>query len=505
MKKKLLATTNEALSAILPIILIVFFFALFVSPMPVGEFVLFLGGAGLLIFGMGLLTTGMDLVLIPLGNNIGVSMTSTRKIFIIGLVSFVIGVTIAFAGPDLWVLAGLVPGISEWVILITASVGAGFSLLLAVLRIIFGVSLAKILVVCYGLLIFLAIIAPSSFVPVAFDAGGVVTGPISVPFILAMGVGIASVRSDTDSMDDSFGLVALCVVGPVMAMLVIGLLSSPADYVYYPAELPLIETTRDVFHEFSYQLPLQAWGVLQSIWPVFAVFIIYQAITRIYHLNEFLRMLIGFGYTYFGLVLFMMGVEVGFIPIGQFLGSDLANSPMNWLLVPAGALIGYFVVAAEPAIHALRKQIEEVSLGVIPGTAVQRYLAVGVSVALALTMARIILQIPIYWLLFPCYIAAIILTFFVPKIYVGIAFDTAGAVTGPMTSSFILPMAIGATLSPERVMLDAFGTVALIAMTPPVTLQIMGLVYKNKMQAATSADISDIDDEVIIFTSEDEL
>ncbi|MCL1997396.1 MAG: DUF1538 domain-containing protein, partial [Turicibacter sp.] len=214
MKEKLIATTTEALSAILPIVLIVFAFSLFVSPMPAGKFMLFLGGATLLVIGMGLLTMGMDMVLIPLGTDIGMSMTHTRKILLIGGVSFLMGVSISFAGPDLWVLARLVPGIDDWIILVVASVGAGFSLLLAVLRIIFSVSLSKILVAAYGILIILAILAPDNFVPVAFDSGGVVTGPVSVPFILAMGVGIASVRSDKASLDDSFGLVALCVIGP---------------------------------------------------------------------------------------------------------------------------------------------------------------------------------------------------------------------------------------------------------------------------------------------------
>ena len=500
LKEKLIATTTEALSAILPIVLIVFAFSLFVSPMPAGKFMLFLGGATLLVIGMGLLTMGMDMVLIPLGTDIGMSMTHTRKILLIGGVSFLMGVSISFAGPDLWVLARLVPGIDDWIILVVASVGAGFSLLLAVLRIIFSVSLSKILVAAYGILIILAILAPDNFVPVAFDSGGVVTGPVSVPFILAMGVGIASVRSDKASLDDSFGLVALCVIGPALAMLLVGMFFHPdAQAAYVAHVLPDIETTREVFYEFMYEFPTQIVNVANSIWLVFLMFIIYQVASRMYNFRQLLRMLVGFGYTYVGLVLFMLGVETGFIPTGTFLGADIANSDFQWLLVPTAAVIGYFVVAAEPAIHALRKQIEEVSFGAIPGAAVQRYLAVGVSVALALTMARIILSLPIYWLLLPGYIVAIVLTFFVPKIYVGLAFDTAGAVTGPMTSSFILPFAIGATLLPERIMLDAFGTVALVAMTPPISLQIMGLVYKNKAKL-TPQETDETDDDFVVFS-----
>lgn len=510
MKEKLKESAQESLSAILPIILIVFGFTLFISPMPVGTLMLFLGGAALLIFGMSLLTSGMDMVLVPLGYDIGASMTGTHKIVLISIVSFVIGTAISFAGPDLWVLARLVPGVDDWIVLITASIGAGLSLLLAVMRIIFHIQLSKILVVSYGILLLLAVIAPGTFVPVGFDAGGVVTGPVSVPFILALGLGIAYVRSDKESLDDSFGLVALCVIGPVVAMLLVGLFSEPADFTYIPPTLPVIETTQDVFFEFLGLLPYQVVGVAQSIWPVFAVFIGYQLVSGMYHRRQFLRMLVGFIYTYAGLILFMMGVEIGFIPAGTFLGSDLANSNMRWMLVPFGAVIGYYVVAAEPAIHALKKQIEEVSLGVIPGITVQRYLSVGVAVALALTMLRVMYGIPIYWLLFPSYLAAVVLTFFVPKIYTGIAFDTAGAVTGPITSSFILPFVIGACIDPDRIMLDAFGTVGLVAMTPPVSLQVMGLVYNKKMQETIALSVSDqaideTDDDVIVLNKPDKI
>ena len=506
MRDKLKEMIFEALSAVLPITLTVAGFTVLVSPIPVGMLMIFLVGAALLIFGIGILTTGVDMALMPLGSDIGVSMTKTRKIALICVISFVMGATISLAEPDLQVLSKLVPGIERWTLLITVSIGVGFSLLLAVMRVIFHVSLSKIIIVCYSVMVLLAILTPDGFVPVAFDSGGVVTGPIAVPFILAMGLGIASLRSDRESVDDSFGLVALCVIGPVISVLLLGLLFRPEGAVYTPPAIPAeIGTTRDVALRFAGELPHHFADVAKSMWPIIAVFFIYQLLTRSYNAKHFLRMLIGFGYTYIGLVLFMTGVDVGFIPIGTLLGADLAGSGLRWLLVPFGALIGYFVVAAEPAVHALRKQVEKVSLGVIPGAAVQRYLSCGVALSLALTMARIILQIPIYWLLFPCYAAAVALTFFTPKIYTGIAFDTAAAVTGPMTSTFILPFAIGACAGPDRIMLDGFGTVALIAMTPTVSLQIMGIVYKLKMnRAAAEAPIDVPDEEIVVYETEGE-
>ena len=504
MREKLREMTLEALSAVLPITLIVFAFTVLVSPAPIGIMMLFLVGAALLIIGMGLLTTGVDMSLMPLGNDIGVSMTKPRKIALICAVSFVMGMTISFAEPDLQVLSRLVPGIERMTLLITVSIGVGCSLLLAVLRIILSIALSKIIIVCYSIMIVLAIIAPHNFVPVAFDAGGVVTGPVAVPFILAMGLGIASIRSDRVSTEDSFGLVALCVIGPVMSVMLLGLIFNPEGASYVPPVIPAVETTRDVMLQFAQALPRQFIAKAQSTWPIVAVFLLFQLLTRHYHKRHFIRLAIGFGYTYIGLVLFMTGVDVGFIPVGAFLGADLAGSGMKWVLIPFGGLLGYFVVAAEPAVHVLRKQVEAVSLGVIPGAAVQRYLSGGVAVSLSLTMLRILVGIPIYWLLFPCYVLAIALMFFVPKIYTGIAFDTAGVVTGPMTSTFILPFAIGACINPERIMLDGFGTVALIAMTPPVSLQLMGVLYARKEKLAVPARRSDTEDDEIIVFSEDE-
>ncbi|MCL2010825.1 MAG: DUF1538 domain-containing protein [Synergistaceae bacterium] len=500
MREKLKEMTLESLSSVLPLTLIVSGITVLIAPVPVGKMVLFWVGAALLIIGMGILNMGVDMALMPFGNDIGASITKTRKIGLICAASFAIGVTIAFAGPDVQVLAMFLPGMGRWTLPIAISVGAGFALLLAVLRIILHIPMSKILMACYAVLIALMMFAPAGIAPVAFDSGGVVTGPISVPFILAMGLGIASVRSDRGSLDDSFGLVALCVIGSPIAVLILGMLFSPGGHAYTPPTVPAVETTRDVALEFVKEFPHYLAEVAKTVWPVIAVFIIYQGLTRSYHVKQFTRLLIGFGYTYIGLVIFMTGVEVGFIPVGTYLGADLAASEVKWLLIPLGALIGYFVVAAEPAVHALCKQIEEVSLGVIPGSAVMRYMSWGVAAALSLTMTRIMFEIPIYWILLPCYLLALVLMYHVPKIYTGIAFDAAGAVTGPMASTFILPFALGACVNSERIMLDAFGTVGLIAMTPPVSLQIMGFIYEHKKKPAVPGQIHDIlDDEIVVF------
>ena len=502
MKRKLKQTIHEALSAVLPITVVVFLMSVIITPMPAGTLLLFLVGAVLLIVGMGLFTLGADISMIPIGEDIGAVMTKTKKIILVCAVSFAMGVIITTAEPDLQVLAELVPTIPNLTLILSVAGGVGVFLLFAILRILFRVSLSKMLIVCYSAVILLSIFAPTSFVSVAFDSGGVTTGPITVPFIMAMGLGLASVRGDRESREDSFGLVALCSIGPIIAVLILGICFHPQDTVYTAPAIPDIVSSRDVTLEFVHELPHHFMEVARSVWPIIAVLAIFQLLTRRYHRIQFLRIFVGLLYTFAGLVLFMTGVNVGFIPVGQLIGSDLTASSMKWMLVPVGALVGFFIVAAEPAVHVLKKQVEEISLGAIPGNAVQRYLSIGVSVSLAISMLRILTGISIYWFLIPGYIAAIAMTFFVPKIFVGIAFDSGGVVSGPMTSTFLLPFAIGACMDTSRIMTDAFGLVAMVAMTPLLAIQLMGLVYKEKMREEKQIDSAESADEIIEYEEE---
>lgn len=503
MKKKLMETTNEALSSVLPITIVVLLLSVFISPMPVGTLGLFLFGAVLLILGMGLFTMGVDMALMPMGEDIGVKMTTTKKLLLVGLISFAMGFIITIAEPDLQVLAGLVPSVPNIVLILTVACGVGVFLVVAIFRILFRISLSKLLIGCYLVAFVLSIFVPKDFLGVAFDSGGVTTGPITVPFILAMGLGLASIRGDRDSLDDSFGLVAFGSIGPIIAVMILAICYHPEGVGYVMPQIPQVVTSRDITLQFVHELPLHFMEVAAAVWPILAVLALFQIITRRYTTRQLLRVIIGFLYTFVGLVLFMTGVNVGFIPVGQFIGSDIANSEYRWLLVPLGAVIGYFIVAAEPAVHVLKKQVEEVSAGAIPGEAVQKYLSVGVSFSLAISMLRVLTGISIYWFLIPGYAIAIVLTFFVPKIFVGIAFDSGGVVSGPMTSTFLLPFAIGACVDHSRIMTDAFGLVAMVAMTPLIALQLMGVVYKRHMDDAKSMAPSDVADDDIVEFDED--
>lgn len=485
MKKKLFETTKNALLSVFPITAVVFVLSVSVAPIPIGTLALFLFGALFLIAGMGLFSMGADMFLVPIGEDIGKKMILTGKVIVVGVVSFLMGAIITAAEPDLQVLAGLVPGVPNAVLVASVAIGVGLFLVLAIFRIFLRFPLSKMLIVSYSALLLLSVFVPGNFLAVAFDSGGVTTGPITVPFIMAMGLGLASLRGDRESLEDSFGLVALCSIGPIIAVMLLGIFYRPetVDESIKPV-IPQIVYSRDVLNEFTRDMPRYFLEVAKSVWAIPAVVLVFQFITKRYKKGERLKLLFGFIYTFAGLTLFLTGVNVGFIPVGQYIGNYLSASSHKWVLVPLGAVIGYFIVAAEPAVHVLKKQVEEISGGGIPGKAVQRYLSIGTSAALAVSMLRVITGISVYWFLIPGYFTAIYLTYKTPKIFTGIAFDAGGVVSGPMTSTFLLPFAIGACPSPERIVTDAFGLVALVALTPLIAVQLMGVVYKNRINRA---------------------
>lgn len=504
MNPKLKEKTLESLSAVLPITLIVLALSIVLVPMELGPVVMFVVGAVMLVVGMGLFQLGAEMAMSPLGEGIGVQMERTKRIPIILMIAFLMGAIITMAEPDLQVLAQQVPSIPNQVLIWSVAVGVGLFLALAVLRILVQINLSKLLIVLYTALLVISMFVPKDFLAVAFDSGGVTTGPITVPFIMAMGVGMASVRGDKNAANDSFGLVALSSVGPVLAVLILGCFFNPQDAAYTPVTVAAVTTTRDVAGEFFFGIPHYAAEVAVSILPIMAVFVIFQLMTHRYPRRQRMRVLVGFAYTYVGLVLFLCGVNIGFGPVGTLLGRDLAQPHLKWLLVPIGMLIGYYIVKAEPAIQVLNHQIQGVTNGAISAKAMNRCLSIGVSVSVGLAMLRVITGLPIQYIVIPGYLAAMILSRIVPTIFVGIAFDSGGVASGPMTTTFLLPLSIGAceTLG-GNVMTDAFGVVALVALTPLIAVQIMGLSYqmkqnkRHRMMSTAVKPVFDGPDEII--------
>ena len=471
---------REALASVVPITLIVLILCFTAAPVPTDVLLAFLVGAVLLIVGMGLFTLGADTAMLPIGERVGAQMTKSRKLWGVVCVSLLIGIIVTISEPDLQVLAGQVPGIPNAVLIGAVAVGVGIFLVVALLRILFQIPLNGLLIASYIVIFTLAAFAPKDFLAVAFDSGGVTTGPMTVPFIMALGLGVSSTRSDGKAGEDSFGLVALCSVGPVLAVLTLALAYSAAGS-YVPSVVPEAVNRRELRRLFAQGLPVYAKEMGAALVPIATFFAVFQVTSLHLPRKNVLKITVGLLYTYIGLVLFMTGVNVGFLPAGSYLGRQIAALEQSWVLIPIGMLMGWFIVQAEPAVHVLNRQVEELTSGAIPGKAMSTSLSIGVAVSIGLAMLRVLTGVSIFVLLVPGYLCAIGLSFVVPKIFTAIAFDSGGVASGPMTATFLLPFAMGAceTLG-GNVVTDAFGVVAMVAMTPLITVQLMGLAAQLK-------------------------
>ena len=417
------------------------------------------------------------------------------------LLSFLLGVIITISEPDLQVLAELVPSIPNQTLILAVAIGVGLFLVVAILRMLLGIALSHLLLVLYVLVFGLAFFVPGDFRAIAFDSGGVTTGPMTVPFIMALGVGISAIRNDRHAADDSFGLVALCSVGPILAVLLLGMIFNPGESDAALVEAVQIRDTVELWQMFALELPAYLEEIAISLLPIVAFFGLFQVFSLRLSGRSLSKIVIGLIYTYVGLVLFLTGANVGFMPAGTYIGSVIGSQSYRYLLVPIGAIIGFFIVKAEPAVYVLNHQVEEITDGAISARAMGTSLSLGVAASVALAMTRVLTGIPILYFLIPGYAVALGLSFVVPKIFTAIAFDSGGVASGPMTATFLLPLAQGACMAVGGdLAADAFGVVAMVAMTPLITIQILGLVtvIKNRKRSVGEYVLSDADDDAII-------
>ena len=468
------------------------------------ELITFTIGAVLLVLGIGMFNLGADLAMTPMGTHVGAGLSRQRKLGLLLAVCFVLGMLITIAEPDLQVLATQVSAVMNGTVLIYAvGAGVGAFLLVAILRIVFRRTLSNILMLFYMLLFALALMLAVNdnlnLLPLAFDSGGVTTGPITVPFIMALGVGISNVLGDKRSQENSFGLVALCSVGPILAVLVLGIFST--NNLTY--EVPDYAVSNDILGSFLHTAGHTAKEVAIALGLIVVFFLICQFIFLKLPKKRLKKIALGVVFTYIGLVMFLTGVNVGFMPVGYKLGEQLAQGS-EWFLAGFGLVTGVLVVLAEPAIHVLNKQVEDVTGGVVTRKAMITGLCIGVGASIALSMIRIIFDFSLVYYIIPGYFISLALSLFVPPVYTAIAFDSGGVASGPMTSGFILPLAIGACVGlqgGDAVLRDAFGVVALVAMTPLITIQLLGFraIISNRIQERKAMQrILDADDQQII-------
>ncbi len=488
-KTILVEKIKESLASVLPVTGIVFLLLVTIAPTPAPILLSFIFGAVLLIFGMGLFTLGAEMSMMPMGEYVGSKMTKSKKLWVIILVSFFVGVMITISEPDLTVLAGQISSIPAMTLILSVGIGVGVMLVVAMLRIVFKIKLKFLLMLFYAMVFIFAFLVPESFLAISFDSGGVTTGPMTVPFIMSLGVGVASISADKDSGSDSFGLVALCSVGPIIAVMLLGLINNISTLEPTVYEIPVLNDSREIFRSFFNMIPHYAKEVAAAVGPIVGFFLIFRAITGGIGTKGLGKILVGVLYTYVGLTLFLTGVNVGFMPLGNLLGETLAYSTFKWLIIPIGMIIGYFIVAAEPAVHVLTKQVEDETSGAIPGKVLSLTLSIGVAISVGIAMLRVLTGLPILYIIIPGYGIALLLSFFVPDVFTSIAFDSGGVASGPMTATFLLPFAVGAcTAVGGNIVEDAFGVVAMVAMTPLIAIQILGLIYKLKQGKAHKAE-----------------
>ena len=503
--KELFEKIKEALISALPVTAIVYILALTpLFSLSSTELITFTVGAVLLVLGIGLFSLGADLAMTPMGTHVGSGLSRQKKLGLLLGVCFVLGMLITIAEPDLQVLAKQVSAVMNGTLLIYAvGAGVGAFLLVAILRIVFRKTLSNILMLFYmflfALALMLAVNDNLNMLPMAFDSGGVTTGPITVPFIMALGVGISSVLGDKRSQENSFGLVALCSVGPVLAVLVLGIFSRN-DLTY---QVPDYTVSNDILGSFLHTAGHTAQEVAIALGLIVVFFLICQFAFLKLPKKRLKKIAIGVIFTYVGLVLFLTGVNVGFMPVGYKLGFQLAQGS-KWFLIGFGLVTGVLVVLAEPAIHVLNKQVEDVTGGFVTRKAMITGLCIGVGASIALSMVRIVFDFSLVYYIIPGYFISLALSLFVPPVYTAIAFDSGGVASGPMTSGFILPLAIGACVSlqgADAVLRDAFGVVALVAMTPLITIQLLGFkaIVSNRVKERKAMQkILDADDQQII-------
>lgn len=512
MNRKILRSLSEkireALISVLPVSLIVLLLSFTPALSLSGrELAVFCVCTVCMILGIGLFNLGADMAMSPMGEHIGAELTKTRKTYLLLPISFVLGLLITVAEPDLSVLASQVAETINGTVLIAAvGIGVGLCLLIGVIKILTHADLSKMLFFFYLFIFALAAVlaecGKSPFLPLSFDSGGVTTGPVTVPFIMAMGIGIAAAVGGDRAEENSFGLIALCSVGPLIALMTLSLTSRGA--VVY--ELPDYEMPARLLSGSLAVTAETALDVIKALALIAVFFLILQVTVLRLPRTRLLRIVIGIAYTFVGLVIFLTAVSIGFMPVGFKIGQSLSElSP--WIVVSFGTLIGMVTVLAEPAVHVLTQQVESVTGGGVSKRSMLLALCIGVGVSIGLSCLRIVFGFSVLYYLVPGYLISLGLSLFVPGIYTAIAFDSGGVASGPLTSSFILPMMIGICASlqgPENVLNYAFGAVAMVAMTPLITIQALGfraIAARKLRRRIAMKRILDADDEQIIYFS----
>jgi len=488
MHSNFMSKFKESIVSVVPVMVIVLILNFTIAPLADGQLPQYLVGGLLLIFGLSIFLVGADLGMVPFGQKVGSSLTYLRRLAPMLLAAFCIGFAITIAEPDVQVLAAqvtsVVPGINKTRLLVAIAVGVGLFVLIGIIRIVLQLSLRLLLTVFYTLVFIGCALVDTGFVCIAFDSGGATTGPVTVPFIMAMGLGVAATAKKKEGDDNGFGLVGLASIGPIAAVVGMGLLAG-GELIAQNAD-GAAETSApvSVAAHFLGLVPHIIVEIALALLPIVLIFFFFQTVLLKLPHQQVKRMLMGFFYTFIGLVIFMTGVTGGFSPVGQSLGIAL-GALGGKVLIPVGLVLGAVVVCAEPAVWILTEQVENLSGGHIRRPIMLAALSISIALAVVLGMTRVVTGLSIWYIILPGYVLALLLTRVCPPLFTAIAFDSGGVASGPMSTTFVLSLTLGASMaSGGNPATDAFGMVAMIAMAPLVTIQILGLIFKYKENLA---------------------
>lgn len=500
--REFLEKCKESAISVLPFFAIITLLYLVFLPFSIFALLSIIVATILMIVGMSLFSVGVDMSTMKMGGYVGSNLSKSRRLSLMAILSFVLGFMVTIAEPDLMVLAEQVPGISsKWIILITVSLGTGVFLLLATIRIIFRISIRTILIISYALALILCLFAPNNFLPLSYDTIGVTTGAVSVPFIMAFGLGICAVRSGKNNQEDGFGLVALASIGPVISMLIVSIFIK-TDSTILTESTSMISSANQWGVSIGSSILSYLKEVFVVIIPIFVFFLIYNFKYLKLPKTQLLRIAIGLMYCYIGLVAFLTGVSSGYLPMADWLGYTIAMSDFRWVIIPIAVLIGFFLVFAEPAVHVLNKQVEDITDGVISKKTMLIGISIGVALAMLIVSIRALFGFEFVYLIVPLTIIMIVLNIYTPNLFSGIAFDSGGAAAGSLAASFVLPFIIGICKAiGGDVMLYGFGTIGIISILPTIVIQIMGIRYqyvlnkvKKKQKIISNITIIDYDE-----------
>lgn len=496
MKKVFKEKIKESTISLLPIIFVILILSILYQKSDIINLIpSFLIGSICLIMGITLFDIGSEMSMIDLGFKIGKHLTKKGKLLFIFIITFIIGFIVTVAEPDLSVLSKQVPNIDPLIFIYIISIGVGISLILAVLRIILKWNYNLMVLIIVFLAFLASFFVPGEMIPLGFDTGGVTTGPISVPFMIALCAGISYKRNDKSRKEDVFGMISFSSLGPIVVFLVIGLIYR-GKTTYDIISIEHFNSFFDVLKAYAKNIPFFTKEVLITLSPIVLLFVIYNKMYLKLEKKNIIKISVGMIYLFIGLTIFALGVNIGYLPMGYLFGKEFANNTA--LIIAIGTFLGYFIIKSEPALKVLVNQIEDISSGYINKKLLTTSISIGVGIAVGLSIYRLVYEVPILYFFIPLYGVALILSFFVPQIFTRIAFDSGGVASGSLTAAFILPFAIGiAETLNINVLNYAFGLIAMVATVPLITIQLIGLIYKKKMQKTKAKE--EVSDEIVDY------